>query len=893
MQLLIRLIRLTNDRVSRISLLGFILFCIFFTVQLKALPLEVPWLHADYKYRIRLTNLSPVNSASGVVLTNFPLALKLTNFTALKQYGSSSGAEITFQGENGVQLFHEQESYDKTTGSMMYWVCIPYLSNNISIYMYLSNTSSSFSFNGANATASYSGTLNSLTIYPEIYTNVWDSNFAGVYHFTKSNNSIYLPFDSTGYGNHFTTINAASNVLVAVSNGSFGLAAFSTNLIPSKVGNTTTGVSTASNILFANKQSFTHSAWVMNISGLTTNWYPGAANGTNQAVYFSLKRSAGAGASEGWGNFSVNGTNAIVATMGGRGNTSNTPALQSNTWQYLALAGDSTPGSLGIGRISTYIDGSIDFASTAASTSNTNIAQRIFLFGGENTSGTARVSPLALMDEYRVSLMNRSSNWLFTENSNMQGADTNEFYFVADSIFAKISNVVSFPMPAVGSAGGFALDGASLFLPYRYNITASNYITNIQWIFSNNTLQTEVTSNVAYVSETNIYIVSNIFATSGDYIIKAKILDLSNSDMGIATLALTVSSTATIYDLSQWKFIQTNNGVTIDLFQGLDNGQATPTNIKFIRNGFTQTPSQIFPYAGATNIFHDKNYLFYDTPYTYTVILYYSQVILSNVKTISFSEPSLLTNLIYPTGPLTNRTLENFYLQINFAEKSVSEKTTFTIQKPSDVKILPSAGLLGSARNEVILGTPSGTPSRFYDTPFSMSYNLPIQNGRIFIPGYSFEKWPFLSEKEKLAFGFWTGNEWRVIPTSYTLLNTNTIITLSATFAEIGRIGLMLSTETITSDVFKIRSRMLIINSSDNNYNQILFNFRRENQEETSISIQDMNGKTIFSKSGINNNSYSWDGIGTDKKLAKPGIYIYQLKIGGTINKGSFVIVQP
>jgi hypothetical protein len=618
---------------------------------------------------------------------------------------------------------------------------------------------------------------------------------------------------------------------------------------------------------------------------------------TNIAIYFALKGASSGGSSDGFNVFGLTATNTVYGFIGNKGNStnSNVAAIVPNVWQYLALSGGETAG---IGAVSVFVDGNLRFkASDTTAIAGTNtLGISNFLLGGQYSGTTiSRVSPKALMDEYRLSLINRSSNWLFTENTNFQGADTNLFYYVTPSGYAKISNVIGFPYPSTGTMGAFALDRSSLSLPYRYSTSASgsNYITNIAWTFTNLDNGANIYSNVSNGCETNFYIISNVFPSSGTWKVIATILDVSNTDPILATFTFTVASSPSIWDLSKLQISQTNQGILIDLFQGQDGNASAHTNVTFIRNGKVLSLSRVTNYS-YSNVFLDDNFPFYDTSYTYTATLNYSSASsLSNVTTVSFSEPAYLTNVIVTAGQALNRTLQNFYLQLTVPEGTVSSSTRFFLQKPSDIKITPSGGLLGSARNELVFGSTTGSPTKFFDYPINATYNLPIVSGKVAIPNYSFDKWPYLSEKEKLVFGFWTGSEWRTIATAYNLVNSNGVLQLSASLTESGRIGLMLSSEAISVSNFAIRSRMLILNSTDLNYNQMFFTFRRDNQESASIAIQDLNGKTIFSKDKINNNTYGWDGIGNDKKAVKPGIYIYLITVGSAKFKGSFVVVQP
>ena len=78
---------------------------------------------------------------------------------------SSSGYDIIFRDSNGTSgLYHEIESYDGSTGTLVAWVKVPTVSGTAdkTIYMYYGNA------------CVLSGTTNT--------SSVWDSNFKGVWH---------------------------------------------------------------------------------------------------------------------------------------------------------------------------------------------------------------------------------------------------------------------------------------------------------------------------------------------------------------------------------------------------------------------------------------------------------------------------------------------------------------------------------------------------------------------------------------------------------------------------------------------------------------------------------------------------------------------------------------
>jgi uncharacterized repeat protein (TIGR02543 family) len=96
-------------------------------------------------------------------LTDFPVLISLPSNNTLKTYAQADGDDIVFTDINGIKLNHEIELYDPTTGQLIAWVKIPYLSSTINtkFYLYYGNGTCS---NQQNRTA------------------VWEANYKGVWH---------------------------------------------------------------------------------------------------------------------------------------------------------------------------------------------------------------------------------------------------------------------------------------------------------------------------------------------------------------------------------------------------------------------------------------------------------------------------------------------------------------------------------------------------------------------------------------------------------------------------------------------------------------------------------------------------------------------------------------
>ncbi|HDR88909.1 MAG TPA: DUF2341 domain-containing protein, partial [Bacteroidetes bacterium] len=100
---------------------------------------DQPLVSLGYAYRKTLTiNGSQIAGNH----SDFPVLVKLENDADLQTHVENvSGYDIVFSDQDGNQLFHDLESYDETTGTLIAWVRIPELqaSTDYSFYMYYGN----------------------------------------------------------------------------------------------------------------------------------------------------------------------------------------------------------------------------------------------------------------------------------------------------------------------------------------------------------------------------------------------------------------------------------------------------------------------------------------------------------------------------------------------------------------------------------------------------------------------------------------------------------------------------------------------------------------------------------------------------------------------------------
>ena len=97
------------------------------------------WWDADWEYRKLITIDS---SQIGSTLTNFPVLINELTDSDLATYAQDDGDDIVFVFDNGnIQLNHEIEYFNPTTGKLAAWVCVPSLSSTADtlLWMYYGN----------------------------------------------------------------------------------------------------------------------------------------------------------------------------------------------------------------------------------------------------------------------------------------------------------------------------------------------------------------------------------------------------------------------------------------------------------------------------------------------------------------------------------------------------------------------------------------------------------------------------------------------------------------------------------------------------------------------------------------------------------------------------------
>ncbi|MGD0745393.1 MAG: DUF2341 domain-containing protein, partial [Verrucomicrobiota bacterium] len=231
--------------------------------------------------------------------TNFPVLVSLTD-TGLTN-ALSTGFDILFTSSDGTTMIpYEREAFTKSTGALVAWVKVPTVSHtaNTVIYMYYGNSGASDQ---------------------QQATNVWASNYNGVWHLKESGNGTAGEYkDSTANANNGTggatgsatkpTVNTSGKIQNAETFGTGGITNYinAGNPASLQIGSATAG---------------TISAWV----------YPQVVTSGKQYRVFGKSIASNQEYAFGWDY------NNIAVTIKGASYTTTTSPIVINNWYYLTF----------------------------------------------------------------------------------------------------------------------------------------------------------------------------------------------------------------------------------------------------------------------------------------------------------------------------------------------------------------------------------------------------------------------------------------------------------------------------------------------------------------------------------------------------------------------------
>ena len=356
------------------------------TTTTNTVLLGAPWYNSSWSYRKMIT-IDHTKVGSGTAdEANFPVLINLASDSNLAAHALASGNDILFTASDGATvLSYEREKYTSGTGALVAWVKVPTLSHTADtvLYVYYGNSGAS---DQQNKTA------------------VWDSNFKLVYHLgdagpttaydstTSGNNGTQnggVTFGSTGQIDGATTYNNpanAANQFIATASQPLGSSAYS--------------------------GSYTYSLWV-DITGA----YVTTGGGADGSGTFILDRTT---ASSPLVSLKLVGTAWYYQT---RYDDNTFPAgpsggtFAANTWTHIEMVRDFANNLFRL-----YVNGAQ--VSTVASDPTKSLTPPAPQLGRHATATTGTPGVNGLIDEFRISGVARSADWIATEYTNQFSPST-------------------------------------------------------------------------------------------------------------------------------------------------------------------------------------------------------------------------------------------------------------------------------------------------------------------------------------------------------------------------------------------------------------------------------------------------------------------------------------
>lgn len=293
-----------------------------------------------------------------------PTATDLKATSSAGSIQTATGLDIIFSTSTDASsiLPFEREFYSSTTGSSIFWVNMPTVTNGQIIYMYYGKAADT---DHASATA------------------VWDSNFKAVWH---------LPNGTTLTGGDSTS-NGLTGTLTNTPTASTGQVDGSANFVSgSSQYITRSNISNASN-------NFSITLWANTSANNGTTQALFNNGGTNANGYVLRKTGAGV----------INFDFSFVA------NLSSGATLATGTWTSIAVVRNS-------GTTQIYVNG---VAAGGTSSSNPNSpGTRTTIGASETTGSVASAFFSGDLDEVRFSTSARSTSWIATEYNTESNPNT-------------------------------------------------------------------------------------------------------------------------------------------------------------------------------------------------------------------------------------------------------------------------------------------------------------------------------------------------------------------------------------------------------------------------------------------------------------------------------------
>ncbi len=326
---------------------------------------SVNWYNSSWQNRKKIT-LN--NTASSENLVDFPILVSLTSNEIDYSKTKNAGEDIRFTDPDGTTLLsYEIEKWDESATSTV-WVKVPQINANSAtdhIYVYYNNTGASDAQN-----------VNS----------VWNSNYRFVQHLEESGTCATSFTDSTSNA----LSGSCNNTPAPTTSGKNGNAR---DFVPAD----------SDNIILVDATdptAYTYSMWVKPDDATSRGLFVRTDSGGPTVSYSHELRQTSGGKFEHY------------FFDGGLKSTTGTTDISAGTWYYVTIAATNS----GTGKL--YVNGALEGSPAVVSTLWTG-GDRYYI--GADSGGTTSHAD-GIIDEVRMSSVERSADWIEAEYVNMNGS---------------------------------------------------------------------------------------------------------------------------------------------------------------------------------------------------------------------------------------------------------------------------------------------------------------------------------------------------------------------------------------------------------------------------------------------------------------------------------------
>lgn len=309
--------------------------------------------------------------------TDFPVLVSFTD-ASFKTVGNggriqnANGYDINFYSDSALTtpLYYERESYDASTGTLISWVKVPTVSSSADTIIYIGYGDNGISTDQSSAS------------------NVWDSNYVGVWHLGTPSSANATDSISSGHNGTLSSISAASGKI----HGALSFNATSNSKVD-------------------------YSAVITPIGAKTISWWMKWTTGGSFALIIANATNGNTTS----GFTLLNGTGISIeiqrASAGGKVLTINTGATNYNdgNWHYCSFSWDGTTGA---NKVVLRVDNNT-YTATASQTETNTPSQNLHLGYYDSSFDWT-----GILDELRISNIQRSNDWALTEYNNQNSPST-------------------------------------------------------------------------------------------------------------------------------------------------------------------------------------------------------------------------------------------------------------------------------------------------------------------------------------------------------------------------------------------------------------------------------------------------------------------------------------